>query len=55
MQKIFFFSERSMINAILRIKLEYMKVSLLFMKLKAICIAEDRIECFIAFLQFKLC
>ncbi len=42
MQKIFFFSERRMINAILRVKTEYMKGSLLFMKLKAICNAEDR-------------
>ncbi len=46
-------SERKLLNAILRVKLKYMKF--FFMKWNVICNAEDRFSCVRAFLQSKSC
>ncbi len=51
MLKSFFLSERKLLNAILRVKLKYMKdVSF---SLNVICNAEDRFSCVRPFLQSK--
>ncbi len=54
MLKSFFLSERKLLNAILRVKLKYMKMFLSH-EINVICIAEDRFSCVRAFLQSKSC
>ncbi len=54
MLKSFFLSERKLLNAILRVKLKYMK-DVLSHEINVICIAEDRFSCVRAFLQSKSC
>ncbi len=48
-------SERKVLNAILRLKLKYMKDVSFLMKWNVICNAEDRFSCVRAFLQSKSC
>ncbi len=55
MLKSFFLSERKLLNAILRVKLKYMKDVFFLMKWNVICNAEDRFSCVKAFLQSKSC
>ncbi len=54
MLKSFFLSERKLLNAILRVKLKYMKY-VSFSLNKCYCNAEDRFSCVRAFLQSKSC
>ncbi len=55
MLKSFFLNERKLLNAILRVKLKYMKDVFFLMKLNVICNAEDRFSSVTAFLQSKSC
>ncbi len=54
MLKRFFLSERKLLNAILRVKLKYMKIFLSH-EMKCYLHAEDRYPCIRAFLQSKSC
>ncbi len=54
MLKSYFLSERKLLNAILRVKLKYMKDVSFLMKWNVICNAEDRFSC-VRSLQSKSC
>ncbi len=54
MLKGFFLSDRKLLNAILRVKLKYMKMFLSH-EMKCYCKAKDRFSCVRAFLQSKSC
>ncbi len=53
MLKSLFLRERKLLNAILRLKLKYMKDVFFLVKLNVICNAEDIFSCVRAFLQSK--